>query len=256
MQKTHGRGRPAGSRAGKLKSGERLNILETLRAAAPWQRLRRDAHGRPPADNPRIIVKATDFRIQKRKHPAESATIFAVDASGSHALHRLAEAKGAIELLLSQCYVRRDRVALVSFRGKSADVLLSPTRSLARAKRTLSSLPGGGATPLAAGLDVAAAIALQERKRGASPTIVVLTDGKANVDRLGNKSRSAGEADALAAGRGVRAIGLRALLVDTSPQRHVQARALAEAMGARYLPLPHADAAAVTHAVRLAVEVG
>jgi magnesium chelatase subunit D len=144
----------------------------------------------------------------------------------------------------------------VSFRGKSADVLLSPTRSLARAKRTLSSLPGGGATPLAAGLDAAAAIALQERKRGASPTIVVLTDGKANVDRLGNKSRSAGEADALAAGRGVRAIGLRALLVDTSPQRHVQARALAEAMGARYLPLPHADAAAVTHAVRLAVEVG
>ena len=104
-----------------------------------------------------------------------------MDASGSSALHRLAEAKGAIELLLASCYVRRDRVALVAFRGQSAELLLPPTRSLVRAKRSLASLPGGGGTPLAAGIDVSLLLADAVQRRGGTPTIVLLTDGRANV---------------------------------------------------------------------------
>ena len=84
-----------------------------------------------------------------------TTTLFVIDASGSSALHRLAEAKGAVDLLLADCYVRRDQVAVIAFRGRGAELLLPPTRSLVRAKRSLAALPGGGGTPLAAGLDAA-----------------------------------------------------------------------------------------------------
>lgn len=253
MQASRARGRPSGTRAGKLRQGLRLNVLETLRAAAPWQVLR----GRAPirrheaGEVSRVVVRGEDFRITRMKQPTESTTIFVVDASGSQALHRLAEAKGAVEILLSQCYVRRDRVALIAFRGDGSQILLPPTRSLARAKRALAALPGGGATPLAAGLDQATALGIAERKRGKSATLVVLTDGKANVDRSGRKGRSCGEADSAVAGKILRASGLKTLLIDTSPRRHAHAEVLAGAMGAHYLLLPHADAHTLSRAVQL-----
>ena len=115
----------------------------------------------------------------------ETTTIFVVDASGSAALHRLAEAKGAVELLLADCYIRRDQVALIAFRGSAAELLLPPTRSLARAKRSLAGLPGGGGTPLAAGLDAAFALSDSIRRKGQTPTVIVLTDGRANIARDG-----------------------------------------------------------------------
>ena len=161
-QKSTQRGRPVGIFAGKPGGGARPNIVETLRAAAPWQRLRREETARagaPRAAQPRVLVRIEDFRVTRFEQRSESTTIFAVDASGSSALHRLAEAKGAIELLLADCYVRRDRVALIAFRGKTAELLLPPTRSLVRAKRSLAGLPGGGGTPLAAALDAAVALA-------------------------------------------------------------------------------------------------
>ena len=160
LQKSNQRGRPAGVRRGELRAGAKLNVIETLRAAAPWQPLRRReaaATGAEPA-RPRVLIRKDDFRISRFKQRAESTTIFVVDASGSAALHRLAEAKGAVELLLADCYIRRDQVALIAFRGSVAEVLLPPTRSLARAKRSLAGLPGGGGTPLAAGLDAAFAL--------------------------------------------------------------------------------------------------
>ncbi len=135
-----------------------------------------------------MVVRRDDFRIARFAERAEATTIFAVDASGSAAVARLAEAKGAVELLLAEAYVARTQVALVAFRGTVAEVVLPPTRSLARAKRALAGLAGGGGTPLAAGLDVAAAVARVERGRGRSPFVVVLTDGRANIaarrDRL------------------------------------------------------------------------
>ena len=97
------RGRPAGVRSGALRPGEHLNLVETLRAAAPWQRLR--AHRDTGDRRPRVSVRPDDFRVTRYKHRSPTTTVFVVDASGSSALHRLGEAKGAVELLLADCYV-------------------------------------------------------------------------------------------------------------------------------------------------------
>lgn len=237
-------GRPAGNRAGVPQPGERLNVVETLRAAAPWQRLRRtDASSR------RIEVRKDDLRVKRFVQRTESVVIFCVDASGSSALQRLAEAKGAVEQVLGDCYVRRDHVALVAFRGSLATLVLPPTRSLARARRCLAELAGGGGTPMAAGIDAATQLALEARRRGRSPLVVMMTDGRANVGRPGGHGLSPQE-EALRSARQLRAQQVRALFLDTSPRPRPQARALALEMGARYLPLPHLDARVISSQVQ------
>ncbi|QAZ38588.1 magnesium chelatase ATPase subunit D [Methylibium sp. Pch-M] len=243
------RGRPVGARRGEPRTGARLNVIETLRAAAPWQRLRQAGTTGAGA---RIQVRREDFHVTRFKQRSETTTIFAVDASGSAALHRLAEAKGAVELLLADCYVRRDNVAVLAFRGSKAELLLPPTRSLVRAKRSLAGLPGGGGTPLAAGIEAALALAEAVRRRGETPVVVLLTDGRANIARDGEPGRTRAGEDALAAARQLQAAGVTALLLDTSPQPQATARQLAAQMGAAYLPLPHAGAAELSQAVRLA----
>jgi magnesium chelatase subunit D len=243
------RGRPIGTRQGALQGDARLHLLDTLKAAAPWQTLRQRGEPTPG----RIAVRPDDFRIVRFRQRTETTTIFAVDASGSAALHRLAEAKGAVELLLADCYVRRDQVALVAFRGQAASTLLPPTSSLTRAKRCLAGLPGGGATPLASGLDAATALADSERRRGRTPVVVVLTDGRANMTRDGAGGRAQAEQEAMDSARRARAAGLTALFVDTSPRANPFARKVAGEMGATYIPLPQADASAVSRAVRTAV---
>ncbi len=246
------RGRPAGTRRGDLRSG-RLNVLETLRAAAPWQRLRREMDRRSRhAAQPHIQVRREDFRITRYKQRTGTTTIFVVDASGSSALHRLAEAKGAVELLLAESYVRRDRVALVAFRGKEAELLLPPTRSLVRAKRSLAGLPGGGGTPLAAAIDAAGELADAIKRKGETPVIVLLTDGRANIARDGTPGRTQAEEDALASARALRAASITTLLVDTSPRPQPTAARIAEEMRARYVPLPYADANLLSRAVKTA----
>jgi magnesium chelatase subunit D len=249
------RGRPAGVRRGLPRAGARLNVIETLRAAAPWQRLRspdRIFAGPGPGNSParRIEVRLDDFHVSRYRQRTETTTIFVVDASGSSALHRLAEAKGAVELLLAESYVRRDRVAVLAFRGRSAEVLLPPTRSLVRAKRSLAALPGGGGTPLASGIDAAAALADAVRRRGGTPTVVLLTDGRGNIARDGNPGRERAGSDASAAARVFKATGVKALLLDTSPKAQPQAQHLAEEMGASYLALPYADARGLSSAVQ------
>ena len=158
--------------------------------------------------------------------------------------------------MLADCYVRRDSIALVAFRGVAGEVVLPPTRSLARAKRTLSGLPGGGGTPLAAGLDAALALADGLRRRGRSPLLVLMTDGRANIARDGTPGRARALEDALGAAARVRAAGIAALAIDTSPLTHNVAEPpterLGRAMNARCLRLPNADAARVCEAVRAA----
>jgi magnesium chelatase subunit D len=87
----------------------------------------------------------SDVRVRQFEERSDRAIIFVVDASGSAALARLAEAKGAIELLLGEAYARRDHVALVAFRGDGADILLPPTRSLVQTKRRLGQFRAGAA---------------------------------------------------------------------------------------------------------------
>ncbi len=240
------RGRPLGARRGAPHAGARLHLIETLRAAAPWQRLRRQ---HAAADAPLVLVRADDFHIKRFEERRNTTTIFAIDASGSSALYRLGEAKGAVELLLAECYVRRDQVAVITFRGTGAELLLPPTRSLVRAKRSLAGLPGGGGTPLAAGIAAATALADRVRRGGATPVVVVLTDGRANVGLDGQGGRAQAQQDALAAARRLRALGGHTLLIDTSPRAEPAALALALAMGARYLALPQADARTLSNAV-------
>lgn len=240
------RGRPAGVRAGLPDATARLSLIDTLRAAAPWQKMREAPAGR-------IAVRAQDFRVARSQQRSATTTVFVVDASGSAALTRLAETKGAVELLLADCYVRRDQVAVLAFRGTSCELLLPPTRSLVRAKRSLAALPGGGGTPLASALDAAALLAASIRQRGETPVLVLLTDGLANIDRRGDPGRERAAQDALAAARQLRAEALTVLLIDTSPRPQPQARALAGAMQAVYLPLPHASPVALSQAVKATV---
>jgi magnesium chelatase subunit D len=239
------RGRPAGARPGRLGGGARLALVETLTAAAPWQKLRRD-------NGHRIIVRGDDFRVMRFRARARTVAIFAVDASGSAALNRLAEAKGAVLHLLAGCYARRDQVALIAFRGKGAECLLPPTHALARARRSLSALPGGGGTPLALGITAAHDLALAERRKGTQPLLILLTDGGANIGRDGKAGRGQAARDAIEAARRFHASGIPALLVDTSVRPQKLAQRLAEALDARYLPLPYADPALLSRAVRAA----
>lgn len=243
------RGRPAGVRRGDPGHGVRLNLVETLKAAAPWQPLRRGAVSAQRLARP-VEIRREDFHITRYKQRTQTTTIFVVDASGSSALNRLAEAKGAVELLLADCYVRRDQVAVIGFRGRGAELLLPPTRSLVRAKRSLAGLPGGGGTPLAAGIDAGLALAQLVRRSGQTPALVLLTDGRANVARDGSGNRERGEIEARSAARQLRAASIMTLFVDTSVRAQPAAASLAAEMDARYLPLPHADAAVLSTVVK------
>lgn len=250
-QKAKHHGRRSRSRRGHPRDGAPLDLLETLRAAAPWQRLR--VNERIASGVRHIEVRREDFRVRTFKNHRETTTIFVVDASGSAALHRLGEAKGAIELLLADCYSRRDHVALIAFRGKTAEVLLPPTRSLTRVKRSIASLPGGGGTPLALAAECAAVLADSVSRKGQSVTVVFLTDGKANIDRNGAASRPQAEADALAAARAIATQAFATVVIDTSPPRSgTHSSRFAAEMGARYLPLPYANAQVLSDAVRAA----
>ncbi len=250
------RGRPIGARSGSLRHG-RLALVETLRAAAPWQAIRRSDDDKRQG---RVLVRPDDFRVRRFRDRRETTAIFVIDASGSAAMHRLAEAKGAVELLLADCYARRDNVALVTFRGKAAEIVLPPTRSLARAKRQLQGLPGGGGTPLANGLEAALALAHGVRRKGQTPLVVLMSDGRANIGRNGTPGRAQALQDALQVGKQFRALGVAALAIDTSPPLAAQAETptlhLAQAMNARYVKLPLADAGTISQAVRVAAREG
>ena len=246
------RGRQVGTRRGDPRSGGRLDLVETLRAAAPWQPLRRRAAAQPAAGDAsrvRIQVRPDDFRIRKLFEPAGTTAIFVVDASGSAAVNRMAEAKGAVELLLAESYARRDEVALIAFRGAQADVLLAPTRAIAAAKRALAALPGGGGTPLASAIDRATELTLRARREGNDSIVVFLTDARANVARDGSGGRERAMAEALQSARVLRGLEGTVLLIDTSPRPSPQAQDVAAAMGARYVALPRTDARSIHAAV-------
>jgi len=243
LQKNANSGRPAESWRGLPKGGKRLDLLKTIRAAVPWQTMRQaESKAKLPAVNKqrsRIQIRADDLHIKRYQQRQGVVTIFLVDASGSSATQRLAEAKGAVEQLLADCYIRRDEVAMIALRGRSADVVLPPTRSLVRAKRNLAALPGGGGTPLATGFAAVNEMALSIRRKGMTPLIVVMTDGVANVTLEGVGGRERAHQDALHTARQLRAAGHAILFIDTASAPQALAEALANEMAAQYLPLPY-----------------
>lgn len=248
------RGKPLGARPGMPRGGARLALIDSLRAAVPWQQVRRREAGGDTAynlDTP-ILMRKEDLRIRRFEERAARVTIFAVDASGSAAAARLAESKGAVELMLAQAYVTRSEVALVAFRGGTAELLLPPTRSLTRARRMLAELPGGGGTPLAMGLNAARECAEAAMARGRSASLVILTDGRANIAADGTPGRAQASLDAEAAAKAILARGIDALVVDISARPGPEGAALARAMGGRFLALPRADARMISQAINAA----
>ena len=243
------RGRPLPSRPGRLDGNARIDIIATLRSAAPFQRLRR----RNRDDGRRIILYPSDIRLRRFEDKSDRLLIFTVDASGSSAMARMAEAKGAVELMLGQAYAKRDQVALVAFRGSGADVLLPPTRSLVQAKRRLAALPGGGGTPLAAGLLGAAEMAELGRAHGLSPALIVLTDGRANIGLSGEPGRAQASTDVQTAAQQLSRLGLPGVVIDTAARPGKEGAALAGWLGSTYLALPRADAERISTAADAAL---
>ncbi|TVP57840.1 MAG: VWA domain-containing protein [Gemmatimonadales bacterium] len=250
LTRSHERGRRVGAEAGTPGRGRRLDLPATLRAAAPWQAVRRREAGATDGAAPiHLRIERSDLHVQRRVRSATRRTIFTVDASGSQALRRLGEVKGAVELLLADAYRRREEVALVVFRNREAHIVLPPTRSLTRAKRLLRGLVGGGGTPLARGLETAAGLATEATRSGTRPRIILLSDGRPNVDREGRGGRSLARSDAMAMARHLGASGVPLMVLDTSARGEPFLNELAEQMGTRAHHLPYADARGIRRAV-------
>ena len=237
-----GRPLPAGTSGN---SDASIDLIATLRAAVPWQTLRK--RGQPQSIRP--VIYPSDLRNRRYETLSDRLLIFVVDASGSAAMARLSEAKGAVELLLAGAYARRDHVALITFRGTKADVLLPPTRSLVQTKRRLAELPGGGATPLASGLSAAFTMAQTASRKGMTPTVITLTDGRANIALDGQPNRPRAASDAQDIARKLANGGIDTLVIDTTLRPDRTLRALADTMRAKYIALPRTDAQSVSAAV-------
>ncbi|MGB3247168.1 MAG: magnesium chelatase subunit D [Sulfitobacter sp.] len=239
------RGRPLPARNGTTSNNARVDMIATLRAAVPWQTLRK----RDTPDSSRPIIRYSDLRHKRYQNLSDRLLIFTVDASGSAAMARLAEAKGAVELLLAEAYARRDHVALISFRGTQAEILLPPTRSLVQTKRRLAAIPGGGATPLASGLSAAMTLTQTALRKGMTPTIILLTDGRANVALDGSPGRAQAAQDALDMAAQLTALHIDVLVIDTTLRPDRSLKQLADTMHADYIALPRADANSLSCAI-------
>lgn len=253
-QKGNRRGRPLPARGSPASGDARVDLVATLRTAAPWQAARARMYPRLAEQGRRLILLPADLRARRYEDRSDRVLIFAVDASGSSAMARLGEAKGAVELLLARAYAARDHVALVAFRGTAADLVLPPTRSLVQTKRRLAGVPGGGGTPLAAGLQVALQAARAAQARGMAPTLALLTDGRANIALDGTANRPQAGQDAGRLARMVAAAGIPAVVIDTGFRQTPALHELARVMGARWLALPRADSSIMAAALSASME--
>ena len=193
-----------------------------------------------------LAIDKEALRYKRFKRKTGTLFILAIDASGSMALNRIGQAKGALGLLLQQSYVRRDRVALVSFRGQTASLLLPPCQSMARAKRLLDALSVGGATPLSAGLMTSIEVARRAAQQGVQEIVLLIfTDGRANVSLSGGETFDRAtrqrviDGELVRLGALLRQAGVKIVVVDTQNRfiSHGEARSLAETLGGRHTSL-------------------
>ena len=233
-------GRRVGARRPHGSAGS-LHLVETLLAAAGKQSSR-------DRSSSRVELRAEDLRVAVREGREANLVLFCVDASGSMAARkRMSQVKTAVLSLLLDAYRRRDKVGLVTFRGKGAEVTLPPTHSVDVAANRLDEVPAGGRTPLAEGLLEARRVLARERRRDPQlrPLLVVVTDGRATggPDAV---ARSLQAADHLAG------LGVTTVVVDgeSGPLRLGLAMTLARRLHAEHIPVGEISAEGLTSAVR------
>ncbi|CAE7241360.1 chlD [Symbiodinium pilosum] len=252
-------------KGGDAKSGK-IALDATLRNAVVYQKIRREEAAKKlkPEDQRNVYVERSDIWVKKMARKAGALVIFVVDASGSMALNRMQNAKGAVLRLLENAYQNRDQVALIPCRGISAEVLVQPTSSVARASGSMKVLPCGGGTPLAHALSQAIILGSNAMKSSDVGQVccVAITDGRANVplavsegdqnalDENGKMKKVPKEdlqEEAYVLADKMRALGFKFLLIDTE-NKYVSsgvAKTLVDRANGRYYYLPRADDKAI-----------